>query len=102
MFEHRVLLPQLVGGETLALFDHFGRQDRRPHLHKEENVIRLDRQFEDPPALFGAYCRLVCDNRLRSPREHGFAPFGSPDQMMGDQVDVMLVALILQFHAVII
>jgi hypothetical protein len=67
------------------------------------NVIRLDRQFNNMPTLLRAFLfdqfpAIGSD----SAGENGFTPFGSPDQMIHNQVNAMLVALILKSHVDII
>jgi hypothetical protein len=72
-------------------------------LHKQVDVVRLDGQFDNRPALFGAFlpkpfAALGCD----CPGENSLAPFGSPDQVIDNQVKAMLVALILQRYVAVI
>src|SRR5947207_15892075 len=53
--QDRVLLAEMVRCESFTLFDHIGGRIGRPHAHKEMDMIWLNRQFQNLPALFSTF-----------------------------------------------
>jgi hypothetical protein len=91
------LFAQGEGREAFELLDHCGWAIGRPNAHKEVNVVRHDRKPQDRPSLLFALCfdkRLTpvldCTNQQR------LTPFGTPDEMVHDEVYPMLIPLIVQ------
>jgi len=84
------------GRKPLALLDDLGGRRDRPGPDEQVDVVRLHGQFQDRPALLlalaldqlAAFLGHVADkDRLAS--------FRAPDEVVDDQMDPMLVALVL-------
>jgi hypothetical protein len=86
-----------AGAESLALFDPCGGAHRWPHPHKHGDVVGLNRQFQNRPALFAALLTnqvlAALPQRIDDPR---LATLGTPDQAIDHQARMRCVALVVQ------
>jgi len=80
----------------LSAIHNFLCRRRRPGHHKQMHMIWLNSQFNDVPALF---LTLGFSQRLTIPcyptHQDSLPSFGCPYELIGDEVNVMLVALII-------
>ena len=98
----RKLLAQRECAGSFALFDHFSGAHGRPDPHKQVDMVRLDRQFQDRPALLVA----LLANQLVAPlatlvHQHLFPALGAPDELVDHQMHVLFVALVVQVAPVV-
>ena len=96
------LLAQRERGESLALFDHIRRAHRGPDPHKEMDVIGLHRQFQNRPALLVTLLAnqvfAACANLIH---QHLSPAFGTPDEVVDNQMHMVFVALVVQVAHVV-
>jgi hypothetical protein len=87
--------------ESFALFDHIGGRVGRPDTHKEMDMIGLNRQFQNLPALLST---LLLDEGLAvfgdTAPKHGFAALGTPEQVVDDKVDAVFISLVIHVDMV--
>jgi hypothetical protein len=80
--------------ESFALFDHIGGRVGRPYTDKEVNVIWLNRQFQNLPALLRT---LLLDKGLAvcgdTPPKHRVTALGTPNQVVDDTVDTVFICV---------
>ena len=95
--QDRIFLAEMMRREPFALLDHFCGRIGRPRAHEEVDMIRLNRQLHNRPALLGTLLldeqATVLGNRAAKDR---FAPLGTPDEMVDDKVDTVFISLV--FH----
>src|SRR5689334_19368712 len=91
----------MEGRDALARLDHLRRVVAGPNAHEQVEVVRLDRQRENlPPTL-----RTLALDQLPAacgywPHQHRLAATRTPEEVVDDEMDAMLVAFVLMclFH----
>jgi hypothetical protein len=95
--ELRIFLPQLMRGDPFDCLEDISGRIFGPDANEQVDMVRLDGQLFNVPCLFGT---LGLDPLLAIlgdvADQHGLPPLGTPNQVVDDQVDPMLVPLI--FH----
>lgn len=89
------LLSQGERGAAFQFFDDFRGTIRGPHPNKEVNMIRLNSQGENLPAfLFAFSFNQLGATILQFAGENRFPSFRTPDEMIDNQMDTMLIPLV--------
>lgn len=95
------VLPQNARGEPLAFLDNIRRAVGGPYADKQVDVVGLDGEAKNLPALLSAF---LPDEGValaaHGVDEHGLAALGAPDEVVDNEVDAVLVALVFERHSV--
>src|SRR5712692_9111383 len=93
--EHGILLPQRMGSKPLTFLHNLGGAYRRPDLNTKMNMLRLNRQLDNLPSLLLTFLpeqsfTVLCHR----PGKHGLTALRTPDQVIDNEMDAVLVALV--------
>src|SRR6185312_1545073 len=100
--QFRELLTERECREAFALLHHIRRTDRGPDSHKQMDMIGLHSQFQNRPALLVALlANQVITAFANLIYQHLSSAFGTPDEVVDNQMHMMFVALIVQVAHVV-
>jgi len=94
------------GGISLQFLDHFCYTIGRPYPYKEMDMVRLDRKRENVPSFLFALCfKKLLTAVLEFADKNRLASFGTPDEMIDNEMDSVLIppvfklAFLCRFHS---
>src|SRR5215469_13102324 len=90
----------MKGGNSLQFLDDLCCTIARKYTHKHMDVIGLNRQGKNGPALLFALClNQLLTTLFDLANQDRLTPTWTPDQMVDDQMHAMLISLV--FKAVV-
>jgi hypothetical protein len=89
------------GAKALQFLDDISRTIGRPYAYKQVHVVGLNSQFKDIPSFLSTLLLdQLCETILERACKNGLASFGTPDEMIDNEMYPVLISLVVHFVGV--